>query len=145
MHQVASGLQSVIDPLMAAEVDVVVDHFGRPDAKLGVDDPGFRYLLTLGATRKVWVKLSGAYRNGSAGRGEAIALAAVPLLRSAFGLDRLLWGSDWPHTLFEKTVDYTTQRALLDSWLPSEADRAVVLEDTPAALFRFATPIRPGR
>lgn len=137
VHRSAGELQPVIDPLIAAGVHVVVDHFGRPDDKLGVDDPGFRYLLGLGHSGKVWVKLSGAYRNGLAGRGEATALVALPLLKAAFGLDRLVWGSDWPHTLFEKTADYPTQRRLLDTWLPDARDRRIVLQDTPARLFKF--------
>jgi len=137
VHRSAGELAPAIDPLVTAGVNVVVDHFGRPDEKLGVDDPGFRYLLTLGRTRTVWVKLSGAYRNGPGGKGEATAVAALPPLRSAFGLDRLVWGSDWPHTLFEKTVDYASQRRLLDAWLPNPEDRRVVLQDTPAQLFRF--------
>jgi predicted TIM-barrel fold metal-dependent hydrolase len=85
----------------------------------------------------VWVKLSGAYRNGSLGAGEATALRAVPLLQSAFGLDRLLWGSDWPHTLFEPETSYTAEREALNRWLPVAADRQRVLADTPAALFGF--------
>jgi predicted TIM-barrel fold metal-dependent hydrolase len=137
VHRSAGELAAVVDPLVAAGLDVVVDHFGRPDEKLGVDDPGFRHLLTLGPSRKVWVKLSGAYRNGPGGRGEATAIAAMPLLRSAFGLDRLVWGSDWPHTLFEKTADYASQRRLLDAWLPNPEDRRVVLRDTAAKLFEF--------
>ena len=139
VHQSARELRPVLDPLIGEGLDVVVDHFGRPDEKLGIDDPGFRYLLTLGPSRKVWVKLSGAYRNGPAGRGEATALAAMPLLRSSFGLDRLVWGSDWPHTLFEKTVDYPTQRRLLEEWLPAPPDRMIVLRETPARLFAFSS------
>lgn len=138
VHRSAGELAPVVDPLITAGINVVVDHFGRPDEKLGVDDPGFRYLIALGRSRKVWVKLSGAYRNGAGGRGEALAIAAMPPLRSAFGLDRLVWGSDWPHTLFEKTVDYASQRRLLDAWLPDLEDRRVVLQDTSAKLFGFS-------
>ncbi|MBV8621661.1 MAG: amidohydrolase family protein, partial [Curvibacter sp.] len=94
VHREAALLQAVLDPLLDAGVRVVVDHFGRPDALLGVDDPGFRHLLELGSSRRVWVKLSGAYRNGLDGRGQEIALAAMPLLKDRFGLDRLVWGSD---------------------------------------------------
>ncbi|MCX7143454.1 MAG: amidohydrolase family protein [Proteobacteria bacterium] len=137
VHQVAGKLKPVLEPLLAADLNVVVDHFGRPDAKDGVDDPGFEYLLTLGATRRVWVKLSGAYRNGASGRGEMTAKAAMPLLRKAFGLDRLIWGSDWPHTLFETTVNYSNQLRLLDEWVPDHTERQIVLRDTPAKLFQF--------
>jgi len=137
VHRSAGELRHVIEPLLTADIDVVVDHFGRPDENLGVDDPAFRYLVEVGASRKVWVKLSGAYRNGAGGRGEATARAAMPLLRSAYGLDRLVWGSDWPHTLFEGTADYASQRALLDLWVPDLDDRRVVLQHTAAKLFRF--------
>lgn len=137
VHQAAQELKPILDPLLAAGLNVVVDHFGRPDPKLGIDDPGFRYLLSQASSRRVWVKLSAAYRNGPKGQGEATALAAMPLLRNHFGLDRLVWGSDWPHTLFEKTADYSTQKHLLEQWLPNEQDRTIVLRDTPARLFRF--------
>jgi predicted TIM-barrel fold metal-dependent hydrolase len=139
VHQVAGKLEPAIDPLLSAGLNVVVDHFGRPDARLGVDDPGFRYLLSTGRSRQVWVKLSGAYRNGGQGAGEATALAAMPLLKASHGLDRLVWGSDWPHTLFEKSADYTTERRLLDAWLPDLQERSIVLGTTPRDLFRFSS------
>jgi predicted TIM-barrel fold metal-dependent hydrolase len=137
VHREAHLLPSVVDPLLGAGVKVVVDHFGRPDATLGVTDPGFRYLLGLGPTRRVWVKLSGAYRNGAGGAGEAIAHQAIPMLRGQFGLDRLIWGSDWPHTLFEGTETYDRAVALLHGYLPDAAERAQVLWNTPQALFNF--------
>ncbi|MYM85426.1 amidohydrolase family protein [Duganella sp. FT50W] len=138
VHQVAAELKPVLEPLLAAGVNVVIDHFGRPSATLGVDDPGFQYLLSLGPSRQVWVKLSAAYRNGPGGRGEATALAAMPLLMRQFGVERLLWGSDWPHTLFESTVQYGAQKQQLERLLPLESERNIVLHDTPARLFHFA-------
>ena len=129
----AHRLPRVLPPLLGADIDLVIDHFGKPDPAQGVEDPGFRYLLTAAATRRVWVKLSGAYRAG----GADVAGAAVPLLREAFGLDRLVWGSDWPHTQFERLTDYRAVRRQLDSWLPDAAERRQVLTVTPAHLFRF--------
>lgn len=137
VHREARDLPLVLPSLLRAGVNVVVDHFGRPDPQLGINDPGFQYLLKTAASRRVWVKLSGAYRNGTNGVGEQTALAAIPLLRASFGMDRLLWGSDWPHTQFETTVNYGRARTLLDSWLPDPAERRIVLTQTPADLFRF--------
>lgn len=133
----ARDLPQVVGPLLAAGLNVVVDHFGRPDPKLGVDDPGFRYLLAQAPSGRLWVKLSGAYRNGPDGIGDAIADAAAPLLLRAFGPARLLWGSDWPHTQFEHAEEYSDARAQLDRWIADPAARRAVLETTPAALFRF--------
>lgn len=137
VHQTAGGLREVVEPLLAAGLDVVIDHFGRPDPRLGVVDPGFAYLLSLAPSRRVWVKLSAPYRNGPNGTGEATALAALPLLKASFGLERLVWGSDWPHTLFEASTTYEAQRRLLDRWLPEASERAIVLGETAARRYRF--------
>jgi len=137
LHVEARRLPTLLQPLLEAQVNVVVDHFGRPDPALGVDDPGFAALLAAGRSRRVWVKISGAYRNGANGRGEAIAQAAMPRLKDALGLDRLVWGSDWPHTQFESQINYDKMWAFAGVLLPSAADRKQVLVDTPAQLFRF--------
>ena len=47
----AKDLPRIVGPLLNAGLKVVVDHFGRPDPKLGVADPGFRYLLTTASTQ----------------------------------------------------------------------------------------------
>jgi predicted TIM-barrel fold metal-dependent hydrolase len=133
----ARDLPKVVGPLVAAGISVVVDHFGRPDPTLGTEDPGFRYLLEAASSRRVWLKLSGSYRNGPGGRGEQIAAAAAPLARAAFGPARLLWGSDWPHTQFEGSASYAAVRAELDRWIPDPAERSAILGPTAAALYRL--------
>ena len=45
VHREARDLPMIVGRLLDAGVNVVVDHMGRPDATLGVDDPGFQYLL----------------------------------------------------------------------------------------------------
>lgn len=137
LHTEARNLKALLPALLLAGVNVVVDHFGRPDPGLGVRDPGFKYLLAMASTGRVWVKLSGAYRNGTNGIGEATAVAAMPLLCDSFGVRRLLWGSDWPHTQFEETAGFAQSRTLLDIWLTNPAERHAVLSETPRQLFRF--------
>ena len=128
----AQRLPAVVSDLIDAGVNVVVDHFGKPDAQLGVMDPGFKYLLGLGSTRQVWVKMSAPYRSSN-----EVAASAAPLLRKAFGADRLLWASDWPHTGFEGKVRYSALRAQLDVWVPDAAERKIILINTPVKLFHF--------
>ena len=128
----AERLPTILKPLVDAGVNVVVDHFGKPSSKLGVDDPGFKYLLGMGSTRQVWVKLSAPYRSSN-----AIASAAAPQLLRALGPERLMWGSDWPHTGFEGKVAYAELKSQLEKWIPDAAQRRIVLEDTPVKLFRF--------
>ena len=130
----ASDLVGLVPKLLDAGVSVVLDHYTLPDPKLGVDDPAFQSVLKFGATGRVWVKISAPYRNGP--NGEAFAKQAYPLLRAAFGLDHLLWGSDWPHTQFEKTETYAKNRRFLDELITDTDERAKVLI-APSSLFRF--------
>ncbi|MGY8636651.1 amidohydrolase family protein [Bradyrhizobium sp. 14AA] len=130
----ASDLALLAPQLLDHGVTVVLDHYALPDPKLGVADPGFQSVLKLGATKNVWVKISAPYRNGAA--GEEFAKAAYPLLRKAYGPDRLLWGSDWPHTRFEATQAYDKNRQFLDALIVDESERAQVLA-SPYQLFRF--------
>lgn len=74
---------------------LVIDHFGRPSPKAG----SLEAVLALAKDPRVHVKLSAPYR---VARPDAASLA--PLFVSAFGKDRLLWGSDWPWTQFEDRV-----------------------------------------
>ncbi|MGY8664818.1 amidohydrolase family protein [Bradyrhizobium sp. UFLA05-109] len=130
----ASDLATLAPQLLDRGITVVLDHFALPDPKLGVADPGFQAVLKLGVTRNVWVKISAPYRNGAA--GENFAKQAYPLLRAAYGLDRLLWGSDWPHTQFEATQTYEKNRRFLDELVTDKDERAQVLA-SPRPLFRF--------
>lgn len=127
----AARLPTLMPSLLRAGGPVVIDHFGRPDA---IDDPGFRYLLDAADTGRIYVKLSAPYRVGN-----ALADAAAPLLLRAFGAERLLWGSDWPHTQFEKVADARDCRHALDRWVPDAAMRSTILTTTPTRLFGFDT------
>lgn len=130
----ATDLAPLAATLIKRGVNVVLDHFGLPDPKLGVEDPGFKALLALGPTGKAFVKISAPYRNGPEGRD--FAKRAYPLLRDAFGLDHVMWGSDWPHTQFEKTESYARNLAFLDEMVVSADERARILA-APKTLFKF--------
>jgi predicted TIM-barrel fold metal-dependent hydrolase len=138
VHAEAARLERIVAPLLDAGMNVVVDHFGRPDPDVGVRDAGFRRLLELADTQRVWVKISAAYRNRRLLRSDEHDVhEAFALLKAAFGVHRLMWGSDWPHTRFEANADFADAVELIRALLPVEKERAVVLADTPARLYRF--------
>ena len=80
-------------------VRVVIDHLNNPVPKAGIRQPAFAAVLDLAGQPNVFVKLSGyhhwceeryPYRDG------------VPFVEAAvkaFGADRCMWGSDFPHVL----------------------------------------------
>lgn len=124
-------LPNLIDGLVPLGAPLVIDHFGRPDPRLGVADPGFRRLLAAGPDGPLYVKISGSYRCGGA---DAAPYAGA--LLAALGPGRLLWGSDWPFTQFEAVRTYADGLAELRAWL-SPAERAA-LAATSRRLFGFA-------
>jgi predicted TIM-barrel fold metal-dependent hydrolase len=139
VHRQASDLPNILGPLLAQSCRVVVDHFGRPAPALGVDDPGIRYLLATADSGRVWVKLSAAYRNAVKGDGAKAAKRTAAALFRMFTAERLLWGSDWPHTQHRDRVDFASTWAALETWIETPIDRSLILRDSAASLFRFKT------
>jgi len=130
-------LHAVVGPLLEQGCTLVIDHFGRPDPHRGASDPGFKYLLSVADTGRVWVKLSAAYRSAVNDAGTALGtLLAKPIL-NAYTPDRLVWGSDWPHTQHRQIVDYNCARRSLDQWVPDDVQRESILTNSARWLYRF--------
>lgn len=139
LHRDVEDLPTLISALMAHDCKIVVDHFGRPDALLGVQQPAFAHLLELGLSGRIWLKVSGIYRlGGDSQQNMVFAREAMPLLIQSFGKKRLVWGSDWPHTQFEAQMDYgTAMTQLRQLGCSAEVERALLI-DAPRQLFGFA-------
>lgn len=137
VHLQAARLDGVMPALLAAGCRVVVDHFGRPDPALGVSDAGFQYLLRQADSGRVWVKLAAPYRNWAAAACAASGRLATQQLLDAYTPDRLMWGSDWPHTEHRHLASYAAATQWLDAWIDDPAQRRAVLADTPLQLFQF--------
>lgn len=134
VHAPSLALAAILAPLLDHGCRVVVDHFGRPAPAQGLADPGLRHLLALADTGQVWVKLSAPYRLWPSAPA---ALPCAQALLSAFGEQRLVWGSDWPHTEHRQQADHASSRAWLDLWIPDPEQRAVILGETARTLFQF--------
>lgn len=135
LHRNAVDLAPIIDRLLDRSVRVVVDHFGRPDPALGTQDRGFKALLGYGKTGRVWVKVSGAYR--CATPASTFVLDAMAQLIEQFGSERLMWGSDWPHTQFEAVMGYgESLSTLLGAGLDAAALDAI-LRTTALSFYGF--------
>lgn len=131
----ASALKAIADPLLRRGCKLLIDHYGRPDPNQRANDPGFKYLLSMAESGHVWVDLSGPYRNGDGELGEQYSKQYLTQLRSAFGLERLLWGSDWPCVRYEPWQNYAASWSFLTTILPDPIERTEVLWRTPAELF----------
>lgn len=127
-------LPDIIAELLALPVPVVIDHMGGFDPSAGVDDPGFKALLGLLASGRVWVKLC-AYRN-FLGRNDQEALGRV--FQQAFlnaNPERLVWGSDWPHLRVTPAPDTAALLNAFVRWAGNPALVRQVLETNPSVLY----------
>lgn len=124
--------------ILELPVHVVFDHLGNVPASEGIGAAGFRSLLRMLASGRVWVKLSGAYRVTEEGPPYRDTIAMARALVEA-APERAVWGSDWPHPKLDgrPEPDDTALLDLLASWAPDAAVRKRILVDNPAHLYDF--------
>lgn len=122
--------------LAALPVPLVVDHLGRIDPAEGPAADAYAVLRGLLDGGNTWVKLSGAYMRSTApAYADTLALGQA-LVRAA--PERLVWGSDWPHTTeAPDTVNDADLVDLLRAWAGSDALMDRILVDNPARLYGF--------
>ncbi|TDV48076.1 putative TIM-barrel fold metal-dependent hydrolase [Pseudomonas graminis] len=138
VHRQVADMPMLLAGLMPFGIKIVIDHFGRPDARLGLDQPGFQQMLELGRSGQLWMKVSGIYRlEGRAQENLDFARVALPVLVDTFGQQRLVWGSDWPHTQHENAVSYGSVIEQLQTLgCTAQLMRSLLIE-APRVLFDF--------
>jgi 2-pyrone-4,6-dicarboxylate lactonase len=136
IHLEANLIEEMAPALKRSPVPVVIDHMGRIDASLGMNQKPFRDLLQLLEDAKFWVKVSGSER---ASRQPAPWKDAIPFARKlvAESPERTLWGTDWPHPNLKEVPDDGLLVDLLGEIAPSEPQRRKLLVDNPKRLYGF--------
>lgn len=139
IHMEAELIAELAPALHRSAVPVVIDHMGRIDASLGLDQPNFRALLSLLDDSNVWVKVSGADRVTRQGPPYADAVPFARKLIAAAG-DRAVWGLDWPHPNHQGPIPDDGQLIdLIAEMAPDAHARQALLVDNPQRLYRFST------
>ncbi|HET7847581.1 MAG TPA: amidohydrolase family protein [Pseudolabrys sp.] len=90
----AETLERIAPSLLQLPVHSVIDHFGLIPP--GTTDGPLRTLTRLLQSGNVWVKISGAYRTAQDPYDPRLGPLARRLVEA--NPDRIVWGSDWPHT-----------------------------------------------
>ncbi|QHI98544.1 amidohydrolase family protein [Xylophilus rhododendri] len=134
----AAQLMELLPVLQGLPVPLVIDHMGRIDAAIGVDSDAFRAVRGLLDAGNTWMKLSGAYMESTAGGPTYADRDAVGRALLEAAPERMVWGSDWPHTTQPKeSVNDADLLELLRRWCPSQAVFERILVDNPQALYGF--------
>lgn len=136
IHYVGELLGELAPHLQRSPVPVVIDHMGRVDAALGIDQAPFQDLLKFLQNKNHWVKVSGAERIS---RQAAPWRDAWPFARKLVAEhgERVLWGSDWPHPNLETVPDDGALVDLIAEMAPTDPERQALLVDNPQRLYRF--------
>jgi len=119
-------------------VRVLVDHCGRPSPAAGVGQAGFRELLRLAGTDRVYVKLSGYLKWAGGPYPYDVARPYVDALLDAFTPRRCLWASDWPFLRAAMRIDIGPLLVLFERLVPRSEDRRHIQWETPRRLLGFA-------
>ncbi|MDE1007380.1 MAG: amidohydrolase family protein [Paraburkholderia fungorum] len=140
LHWTAAQIVEHQAMLKRLPATIVFDHLARLPLPEGTSHPAFAVVRRLAEAGHVWVKLSGAYLdsvvglNGGYGDSTASARAWIEALP-----DRVVWGSDWPHTTESHKPDDVMLFDLLGAWADDEATRHRILVDNAATLYGFPT------
>ncbi len=139
LHIDPDNLIKMEDWFRALDMVCVIDHFARIKTSDGIDQPGFQVLLDLMRRDNYWTKISGADGlTASPWPYPDVVPFAHALIEVA--PDRLMWGSNWPHSGIFELGQTANDGLLLDLMLdfaPDEGIRNQILVDNPARLFGF--------
>ncbi|MCG5236356.1 amidohydrolase family protein [Xanthobacter oligotrophicus] len=142
--QVEIGQGAPLAPLVeSCPVPVVLDHLGLLDPTRPVGDAAFAEVLALLAAGNLWLKLSAPYR---VSRMATPYTDLAPFVEALMACrpDRLLWGSDWPHTeLWRDMPDDLDPGLRLGFDRVPEAIRQLIFVANPARLYGFEPAEHP--
>jgi predicted TIM-barrel fold metal-dependent hydrolase len=126
----ASELARLVELQRRCGLVFVLDHLAGLAADIAADAPAWDALARL-AQGGAWIKLSGWYRLKSTAPYRELQ-PAIARAAALFG-ERVVWGSDWPHTWFEDRAacDYESLLAPLHEALPAATVRAILRENAP--------------
>jgi len=118
----------------------VFDHHGKFFRGAAPDGPEVAMVRRLIDGGNCWFKFAGCYESSRAGGPDYADTAALSRAIAAHAPERIVWGTNFPHNLAQRTEDYPDDAALLDTvlaWLPDEHARHLALVENPVALYGF--------
>ena len=127
LHTDQGALPEVLAQLPTA-IPLVIDHMGKPHAA-SAHDASVTALRQRSKQSPVYIKLSGAYRLGGVN-----PKAVAQMWLDELGVDRLLWGSDWPCTNHESEANYSALFQSLKDWVGAHNQHAVLVTN-PRTLY----------
>jgi predicted TIM-barrel fold metal-dependent hydrolase len=114
-------------------VKTMIDHCGRPNLTDGPNAPSLKALWQLADSGLGVIKISGFAKFSAQGFPFEDAHAHVMQVWDAFGPERCIWASDWPHLRGNYRLDHGTLLKLMERWFTPPQLQAMMW-DTPAKI-----------
>ncbi len=140
LHMDGPDLLQYADVLETIEdVPVSIDHMGRVDFSLGLEQPAVRWILKMLERDNWWMMVSNGNRTSTQESGWD---DAVPFGRAYIEAapDRIIWATDWPHVRWRKKrmMNDAEEVELLYRYVDHDAALIrKILVDNPARLHGF--------
>ncbi len=137
LHAPSLMLEHYIAPIIANDVVVVVDHFGRPAMDDSFDTAQLAYLLSLADNDRIFIKVSAVYRIFRQPQADSLGRLLSLFIRT-FSSKKLMWGSDWPHTQHEAEYQFSDSLNWALQHIQRPQDRQNILYHTAAAFYNIS-------
>lgn len=129
-------LVKIVKQILPFDCDIVIDHLARASE----NSKNLEELFSL-KSPKIFFKISGFYRAKIAYTKdeEAIKFAKkmYEILKEHFLLTNFVFGSDWPHTNFEKNINFLSAFEAFEKIVISKKEQEQILGDNACVLFGF--------
>jgi D-galactarolactone isomerase len=138
LHWTAAQIVEHRDLVDRLRTEFVFDHLARLPVATGLDHPARALVDRWLTTGRAWLKLSAPYLDSMAGETEVYPdIEAIARHWVDLAPDRLVWGSDWPHTSVRPGPKPAKLISCLNQWTETAAIRRRILVDNPATLYGF--------
>lgn len=134
-HQLPEAIQFV---QQLPEVKIVVDHLAKPSIRTGDIAAWKRDIASLAAFKNIHCKVSGMVTEADWKNWKANDFTPyLDVLFSAFGAERILYGSDWPVCLVAAT--YQQQLSIAQTYLStfSEHEKTLVMGENARKFYNL--------
>jgi 2-pyrone-4,6-dicarboxylate lactonase len=143
LHMDGPDLLEYADALeQIKDCNVSIDHMGRIDFSLGLDQPAVRWILKMLKRENWWMMASNGNRTSAFESGWD---DAVPFGRAYIETapDRIIWSTDWPHVRWRKKRMMNDAEEVELLYRYADHDPSIIrkiLVDNPARLHGFGQP-----
>ena len=128
-------------PLLCRELSdlkMVLDHMAKPNIRDGIFQPWSDDIEKLQPFKNIFCKVSGMITEADQTNWTSSDLVPfVQHIRKVFGIDRLMWGSDWPVCLLAGNYEEVMESALFAMGTMSIKERNRFLAGTATEFYRL--------